>query len=97
MESAIPESLTAVHLPGGLRKRLRTSKGPYAHQPETPRPFKVIKSFVNDASCPRLASAILMEIRDAWQHGKTTLSLRVEAADRPCVECEATLYRQNVT
>ena len=63
METAIPESL--MHLPGGLRKELQTSNGPYAHQPGTPRPFKVIGLFINDASCPRLASTILMEIRDA--------------------------------
>ena len=50
---------------------------------ELRRRFKVIGSFVNDASCLRLASAILMEISDEWQLGKTYLNLREETTDRP--------------
>ena len=80
---AIPESLTVIQLPEGLRKRLRTSNGIERINQELQRRFKVIGSFVNDASCLRLASAILMEISDEWQLGKTYLNLREETTDRP--------------
>jgi transposase-like protein len=83
METAIPESLTVMQLPEGLRKRLRTSNGIERINQELRRRFKVIGSFVNDASCLRLASAILMEISDEWQLGKTYLNLREESTDRP--------------
>lgn len=65
------------------RKRLRTSNGIERINQELRRRFKVIGSFVNDASCLRLASAILMEISDEWQLGKTYLNLREETTDRP--------------
>ena len=39
------------------------------------RRFKVIGSFVNDASCLRLASAVLMEVSDSWESGKVYLNL----------------------
>jgi transposase-like protein len=42
---------------------------------EVRRRFKVIGSFVNEASCLRLASAILMEISDEWESGKVYLNL----------------------
>ena len=83
METAIPESLTVMQLPEALRKRLRTSNGIERINQELRRRFKVIGSFVNDASCLRLASAILMEISDEWQIGKTYLNLREETTDCP--------------
>jgi transposase-like protein len=72
-----------MQLPEGLRKRLRTSNGIERINQELRRRFKVIGSFVNDASCLRLASAILMEISDEWHFGKTYLNLREETTDRP--------------
>lgn len=83
MEAAIPESLTVMLLPEGLRKRLRTSNGIERINQEPRRRFKVIGSFVNDASCLRLAAAILMETSDEWQLGKTYLNLREETTDGP--------------
>ena len=83
METTIPESLTVIQLLERLRKRLRTSNGIERINQELRRRFKVIGSFVNDASCLRLASAILMEISDEWQLGKTYLNLREETTDRP--------------
>ena len=35
METTIPESLTVMQLPEGLRTRLRTPNGRYAHAPGT--------------------------------------------------------------
>ena len=83
METAIPKSLTVMQLPETLRKRLRASNGLERINQEFRRRFKVIGPFVNDASCLRLASAILMEISDEWQIGKTTLNLKEETTDRP--------------
>lgn len=47
--------------------------------PEIRRRFKTIGSFVNEASCPRLASAILMEISDEWQFGKAYINIKEDA------------------
>ena len=94
LESALPESLKAMQLPEGLRKRLRTSNGLECINQELQRRFKVIGSFINDVSCLRLASAILMKISDEWQLGKTYLNLREETTERSCVERERANYRQ---
>ena len=65
-----------------LSKRLRTSNSIERINQELRRRYKVIGSFVNDASCLRLASAILMKISDEWQLGKNYLNLREETTDR---------------
>ena len=70
MDTAIQESLSIVHLSSEIRKRLRTTNGLVSTNQEMRRRFKTIGSFVNEPSCLRLASAILMEISDAWQLGK---------------------------
>ena len=67
IETGMPESLTVVRLPEGLRKRLRTYKVRDRINQEIHRPFKVPGSFGNDASCRRVASEILMDISDVWQ------------------------------
>ena len=86
METAKPESLTVLHLPKELRKALRVSTGPERINQELRRRFKVIGSFVNDASCMRLASAILKGISDEWQLRKTTKNPGNETAGIPRVE-----------
>lgn len=83
IETAIPESLTVMLLPSVLRKRLRIFNGIERINQELRRRFNVIGSFGNDARCLQLASAILMEVSDGWQLGKTTLNLRDETADHP--------------
>ena len=79
METAIPESLTVMQLPAEIRKRLRTTNGLEATNQEIRRRFKTIGLFVNEDSCLRLASAILMEIRDEWQFGKAYINIKEEA------------------
>ena len=79
METAIPESLTVMQLPVEIRKRLRTTNGLERTNQEIRRRFKTIGSFVNEASCLRLASAILMEISDEWQFGKAYINIKEEA------------------
>jgi len=39
------------------------------------RRTQVVSIFPNEASCLRLASAVLMEISDDWQSGKAYLTL----------------------
>ena len=82
METALAESLTVMQLREGLRKRLRTSNVFSRNNQERQRPVNVISYFNNNASCPRLASAILMEFSDVWQPGKTTLNRRDKTIDR---------------
>ena len=76
MESAIPEALTVIQLPSEIRKRLRTTNGLERTNQEIRRSFKTIGSFVTDASCLRLASAVIMEISDEWQLGKAYINIK---------------------
>ena len=76
METAIPEALTVMHLPAEMRKRLRTTNGLERTNQEIRRRFKTIGSFVNEARCLRLASTILMEIRDEWQLGEAYINTK---------------------
>ena len=79
METAISQSLTVMPLPPEIRQRLRTTNGLERTNQEIRRRFKTIGSFVNQASCLRLASAILMEINDEWQFGKAFINIKEEA------------------
>jgi transposase-like protein len=74
LETAIPEGLTVFAFDEGVRRLLRTSNGLERLNLELRRRFKVIGSFVNEASCLRLASAILIEISDDWKSGKEYLN-----------------------
>ena len=74
LEEALPEGLAVFAFGEGVRRLLRTSNGLERLNLEIRRRFKVIGSFVNEASCLRLASAILMEISDEWESGKVYLS-----------------------
>jgi transposase-like protein len=74
LESAIPEGLAIFAFPERVRRLLRTSNGLERLNLEVRRRFKVIGSFVNEASCLRLASAILMEVSDEWESGKVYLN-----------------------
>jgi hypothetical protein len=62
----------------GDPKPLRTTNGLERTNQEIRRRFKTIGSFVNEASCLRLASAILMEISDEWQFGKAYINIKEE-------------------
>ena len=73
LEKAIPEGLTVFMLPEQQRRYLRTSNGLERVNKELRRRFRVVGSFVSEASCLRLASAVLMEIGDEWETGKVYL------------------------
>ena len=59
-EENIPEAFTAFILPVKIRKHLRTSNLCERINREIARRTKVIRIFPNEASCLRIASAILM-------------------------------------
>ena len=75
METAIPEGLTVFTFPENQRRLLRTSNGLERVNKELRRRFRVVGSFVSEASCLRLASAVLMEISDEWETGKVYLTM----------------------
>jgi transposase-like protein len=78
LEEAIPQGLTVFGFPEPCRRLLRTSNGLERVNKELRRRFRVVGSFVSEASCLRLASAVLMEISDAWETGKVYLALPKE-------------------
>ena len=75
LEKAIPEGFSVFSLPESQRRYLRTSNGLERVNKELRRRFRVVGSFVSEASCLRLASAVLMEIGDEWEMGKVYLPM----------------------
>lgn len=75
MEESLPEGLAVLAFPEPIRRLVRTSNGVERLNLEIRRRFKVVGSFVNGASCLRLASALLMEKSDDWESGKVYLNL----------------------
>jgi len=82
LETAIPEGLTVFAFPAAHRRLLRTTNGVERLNKEIRRRTRVVSIFPNEASCLRLVSAILMEISEEWETGKTYLAF-------DAVECAA--------
>jgi putative transposase len=78
LESDLPEGFTVFDFPPAHQRRLRTVNGLERVNREIDRRTHVISIFPNDASCLRLITALLMEIDEAWQLGKTYLTLGEE-------------------
>jgi transposase-like protein len=76
MEQAIPEGLTVFSLPEHKRKRLRTSNMSENLNDQIKRRTKVAGLFPNTSSILRLVTAILMEISEEWETGKTYLNIK---------------------
>jgi putative transposase len=74
LEENIPESLTVFAFPQVHRRLIRTSNGLERLNREIRRRTRVVSIFPNEASCLRLISAILMEISDEWETGRTYLT-----------------------
>jgi putative transposase len=74
LETAIPEGLTVFAFPTAHRRLLRTTNGVERLNKEIRRRTRVVGIFPNEASCLRLVSAILMEISEEWETGKTYLA-----------------------
>ena len=73
MENNIPDGLTVFAFPIEHRRKIRTTNGLERVSQEVRRRTRVVRIFPNEASCLRLISAILMEIDEAWQTGRTYL------------------------
>lgn len=74
LEENLPEGLAVFALPEPHRRLLRTTNGVERVNREVKRRTQVASIFPSEASCLRLASAVLMEISDDWQAGKAYLT-----------------------
>lgn len=75
IEQAVPEALTVFSLPEHLRKRLRTSNMCETLNTQIKRRTRVAALFPNADSALRLVTAVLMDISEEWETGKTYLSV----------------------
>lgn len=75
MEKSLPEGLTVFEFPAAHRRQIRTVNGLERVSQEVKRRTRVVGIFPHEASCLRLVSAILMEIDEKWQVGRTYLTL----------------------
>ena len=73
MENNIPEGLSIFSLPENVRKRLRTSNMCENLNSQISRRTRVVGLFPNEASLLRLVTAVLMEISEGCETGKTYL------------------------
>ena len=75
LEVNLPEGLTAFDFPSAHYRRIRTANGLERLNREVRRRSRVAVLFPNQASCLRLATAVLMEISEEWETGRTYLRL----------------------
>jgi putative transposase len=76
MENKLPEGFTVFGLPENVRKRLRTSNMCENINSQISRRTRVVGLFANKASLLRLVTAVLMEISEGWETGKTYLKVK---------------------
>ena len=75
MESNLPEGFSVFKLPKHHWKRARTTNMVERLNRELKRRTRVATLFPNEASLLRLTSAVLMEISEEWETGKTYLNM----------------------
>ena len=75
MEKNIPEGLTIFAFPSAHQRRIRTTNSLERLNREIRRRTRVAMLFPNEASCLRLVTAVVMEISDDWQTGRTYIRL----------------------
>jgi transposase-like protein len=78
MEQNVPEGLTVFTRPQPHHKRLRTSNMIERLNKEIHRRTRVATLFPNEASLLRLVSAVLAEVDEEWQTGKTYLNTETD-------------------
>ncbi len=78
MEQNVPEGLTVFTRPTAHRRRLRTSNMIERLNKEILRRTRVATLFPNEASLLRLVSAVLAEVDEEWQTGKTYININNE-------------------
>lgn len=74
-EDNLPESFAVFALPEAHRKRLRTSNACETLNSQIKRRTRVVGLFPNEASLLRLVTAVLIEISETWETGKSYLKL----------------------
>ena len=74
MEENIPEGLMVFAFPQRHWRLLRTTNGLERLNQEIRRRTRVARLFPNEESCLRLVTAVVMEISDEWETGKTYLT-----------------------
>jgi len=75
MEENVPEGLMVFAFPEAHRRLLRTTNGLERLNQEIRRRTRVARLFPNEASCLRLVTAVVMEISEEWETGKTYLTI----------------------
>ncbi len=75
MEDNIPDGFACFQLPEKQRKRLRSTNMLERIHKEIKRRTRVATLFPNEAALLRLVSAILMEVSEEWECGRTYLTL----------------------
>jgi putative transposase len=78
MAKNVPEGLTVFTRPALHRRRLRTSNMLERLNKEILRRTRVATLFPNEASLLRLVSAVLAEVDEEWQTGKTYLNTETD-------------------
>lgn len=81
LEENVSESLTVFEFPMSHRKKIRTSNVLERVNKEVKRRTRVAGLFPNEASCERLVTAVLMEISEGWETGKTYISFAEKRPD----------------
>jgi transposase-like protein len=76
IEANAPEALTVFNLPETHRKKLRTTNSLERLNKEIKRRARVATLFPNEKSLERLVTALLSEISDEWETGKTYLTMK---------------------
>ena len=79
LEENIPQGLTVFSFPTAHSRRLRTANSLERLNREVRRRSRVAVLFPNIASCERLVTAVLMEISEEWETGRTYMRLESDA------------------
>jgi putative transposase len=74
-EINLPEGFTVFSLPEAHRKKARTSNACETLNSQIKRRTRVVGLFPNEASLLRLVTAVLVEISETWETGKTYIKL----------------------
>jgi transposase-like protein len=75
MEENLVEGLIVYAFPEAHRRLLRTTNGLERLNQEIRRRTRVARVFPNEASCLRLITAVVMEISEEWETGRTYLTI----------------------
>jgi len=73
-EDNLPEGFTVFDLPEAHRRKLRTSNACETLNSQIKRRTRVVGLFPSEESLLRLVTAVLVEISDTWESGKSYLN-----------------------